>query len=132
MLLVQLHHVNWKPVTLDDSTEAYVITLPPTITKGGKTSGKLEIVYAATARFRQLLEVRRFQLKNNPEHKTFVFGTEDGRRVKGFRRMWRELFTLAGLDWGRDKGLVCASRLPPCRRPRWSPPRISHTPADRS
>jgi len=53
-----------------------------------------------------MLEVRRFALKNNVPSRTFVFGTEDGRERKGFRRMWRELFKLAGLDYGRDKGLV--------------------------
>jgi integrase len=45
-------------------------------------------------------------MKNNPPARTFVFGTEDGRQQKGFRRMWRDLFTRAGLEWGRDKGLV--------------------------
>ena len=32
----------------------------------------------------------------------------DGNRamVRGFRRMWRVLFRLAGLDFGRDKGLT--------------------------
>ena len=35
-----------------------------------------------------------------------MFGTEDGRRVRSFRRMWRELFRLAGVDVGRAKGLT--------------------------
>lgn len=52
----------------------------------------------------QALTVRRFELGNRPD--AYVFGTKDGKRVLGFRRMWTELFTLAGLDWGRDKGLV--------------------------
>jgi integrase len=50
------------------------------------------------------LRARRFALKQNPE--AYVFGTQNGRSVKGFRRMWRELFRLAGLDFGRQKGLV--------------------------
>lgn len=106
MLRVQLNHVNWKPLRLDNGEMAYVITLPPSITKGGKTSGRPEKVYVATARFRQVLESRRFQLKSNPDEKTFIFGFEDGRQQKGFRRMWRQLFTRAGLKWGRHNGLV--------------------------
>src|SRR5262245_10582272 len=52
MLHLQLHHVNWKPmlIELPDGTrvEAYEIELPPEITKGGKTTGETESVYAAT------------------------------------------------------------------------------------
>src|SRR5438034_124254 len=29
-----------------------------------------------------------------------------GRPIKNFKRMWRELFGLAGLDYGRSKGLT--------------------------
>ena len=53
-----------------------------------------------------MLEARRFALKNNPLNRQYIFGAEDGRRQQGFRRMWRELFTLAGLEWGRANGLV--------------------------
>jgi integrase-like protein len=110
MLLLQLHHVNWRPVSMPQAdgsmTEAYEIALPPTITKGGKTTGEIEYVYAATDRFRHVLEARRFALKNNKPTRTFIFGSEDGRQQQGFVRMWKKLFTLAGLDWGRDKGLV--------------------------
>jgi integrase len=105
MQQLQLRHVNWRLETMDD-VQGYVITLPPSITNGGKSTGKPEEVFAATQRFRQLLERRRFQLKNNPMSKTYIFGTEDGRRQKGFRGLWRELFTFAGLDYGRGKGLV--------------------------
>jgi site-specific recombinase XerD len=80
--------------------------LPPEITKGGKKTGESQTIFAGTPRFCQLLEARRFALKNKPTSRTFIFGTEEGRYQKGFRRMWRELFTLAKLDWGRDKGLV--------------------------
>jgi hypothetical protein len=56
MLRLQLQNVNWRPVrlTLADGTivAAYEIMLPTTLTKGGKTSGEIEYVYAATARFR--------------------------------------------------------------------------------
>jgi integrase len=110
MLGIQLTHVNWRPILLDlpdgSQTEAYEIVLPPVLTKGGKTTGETEYVYAVTARFRHVLEARRFALKNNPPSRQFIFGFEDGRQQKGFRRMWNELFTLAGLNWGRDKGLV--------------------------
>jgi integrase len=110
MLRLQLRHVTWRPVRLTQAdgtiVTAYEITLPPALTKGGKTTGEIEYVYAATARFRQVLEQRRFALKNNPPSRTFIFGTEDGREQKGFRKMWRQLFALAGLDYGRDKGLV--------------------------
>jgi integrase len=47
---------------------------------------------------------RRFASKRNPE--AYVFGTESGKPVKAFKRMWRELFKLAGLDYGRSKGLT--------------------------
>lgn len=47
---------------------------------------------------------RRFQLQRDPD--AYVFGTEDGRRVRGFRRTWRELFQLAGMRFGRSKGLT--------------------------
>ena len=47
---------------------------------------------------------RRFALQRKPD--AYVFGTEDGRPIKNFKRMWRELFRLAGLDYGRSKGLT--------------------------
>ena len=83
-------------------------TVPGTATtkasRRGKTTGEIEHVYAGSERLKKELIKRRFQLKRNPD--AYVFGTEDGRRVRGFRRMWRELFRLAGLDFGRDKGLT--------------------------
>jgi len=35
-----------------------------------------------------------------------VFGTSSGFRQENFRAAWHRLFKLAGLDYGRDKGLV--------------------------
>ena len=35
-----------------------------------------------------------------------MFGKEDGSRQMHFDRSWHRLFALAGLDYGRDKGLV--------------------------
>jgi integrase len=64
----------------------------------------MKFVYVGTERLKEAVEKRRFSLRNDPE--AYVFGTEDGRRRKNFRRMWHELFKLAGLEWGRDKGLV--------------------------
>lgn len=109
MLQVRIAHVNWRLVraTIDGAeVTGYEITLPPDITKGGARSGKPETVFIATARGIAMLERRRFQLKGNPEARTYIWGREDGRRQKGFRRMWRALFTEAGLSWGRGVGLV--------------------------
>lgn len=72
--------------------------------KGEKTTGEKEFVYIGTDRLKKALQKRRFALRNDPD--AYVFGTEDGRRQKDFRRMWRELFKLAGLDYGRAKGLT--------------------------
>lgn len=110
MQQIQLCHVRWTPVrgtTLKgEETVGYELALPPEITKGGKRTGKTEYVFAGTPRFRALLEARRFQLQGNPPSRQFIFGTEDGRYQKGFRSRWRDLFTLAGLRWGRDHGLT--------------------------
>ena len=43
-------------------------------------------------------------LKDKPD--AFVFGTEAGRFVASFKKSWQALYTLAGLDWGRAKGLT--------------------------
>lgn len=110
MLKLQLHHVTWRPVpfTRPNGTtgQGYVITLPPEITKGGKSTGEPETVFAGTPRFVQMLEQRRFQLQGNKLSRTFIFGSEDGRYQASFDRLWRELFTLAGLVPGRAQGLV--------------------------
>lgn len=107
ILHVQLKHVDFKPLRVEidgEKREVFVIALPPQVTKGGKTTGEIEHVYVGTERLKKELTARRFVLKKNPE--AYVFGTQDGGAVKGFRRMWRELFRLAGLDFGRAKGLV--------------------------
>ena len=83
MGLVQKKHIdfiNWK------------ITLPWMNAKGGKTTGRDEVVWVMTERLRKALEARRF-LKDDD----YVFGTEDGRRVKKFHKSWRRLFRAAGL-----------------------------------
>jgi integrase len=104
---IQLKHVDFKPieVTVDDEVrQVLAIALPPSVTKGGKTTGETEYVYAGTERLKQELEKRRFALKRNPE--AYVFGTEAGKPMKNFKRMWRELFELAGLTFGRKLGLT--------------------------
>lgn len=110
MMQVTLSMVNWRKVSFVDAdghkVEGYVITLPPHITKGGKRTGKSQEVFAGTPRFVQLLERRKFQLKDKPPSRQFIFGAEDGSYQASFRKMWQKLFTLAKLDYGRDKGLV--------------------------
>jgi len=109
MMLVQLKHVNFRRPRVylaADGTrvELYEIELPAANTKGGKRTGETQYILAGTDRFKLMLDQRRLQLKNNPEG--YVFGTEAGVYQAGFRRQWRRLFTAAGLDFGRDKGLV--------------------------
>ena len=104
---LQLKHVDFRPlkVRVDGNLkEVMAIALPAAITKGGKTTGETEHVYAGTERLKQELIKRRFALQRNPD--AYVFGTEDGQPVKGFKRLWRDLFKLAGLDYGRSKGLT--------------------------
>jgi|SRR5579872_527691 len=116
MGLVQLAHVDWRhPQKLVDpasgqSFNGYRVELPPENTKSGKTTGETQYLYAATLRASRMLEARRFQLKGNPPDRTYIFGTEDGRCIKSFRKSWRALFTIVfhelGLEWGRKKGIV--------------------------
>jgi integrase len=53
---------------------------------------------------KQELIKRRFALQRNPE--AYVFGTEDGRHVRDFKGLWREVFKRTRLDYGRSKGLT--------------------------
>lgn len=116
MLDVQLKHIHFKPIKVPvevqlqdglfrrEERDVITIELPPANTKGGKTVGEPEFVYVSNAALIQALNRRRFELRGNAD--AYVFGTTDGRRITGFRRMWTELFTSAGLDWGRHKGIV--------------------------
>ena len=104
---IQLKHIDFKPVTVKvdgKQRHVFVISLPAAMTKGGKTTGEIEHVYAGSERLKKELTRSRFRLRRDPD--AFVFGTEDGRRVQSFRRMWRELFRLAGIEFGRNKGLT--------------------------
>ena len=107
ILKVQLKHVDFKPVKVEiegEAREVLAIRLPAAVTKGGKTTGETEYVYAGTERLKSELEKRRFALRRNPD--AYVFGTEEGGSIKSFKKMWRELFKLADLDYGRSKGLT--------------------------
>ena len=70
--------------------------------KGEKFTGEKERVYAGTERLIAALRTRRDDLQNDPN--AYVFGTASGFRQDDFE--WHRLFKLAGLDFGRDKGLV--------------------------
>jgi integrase len=104
MMSIQLKHLNFRPVTTIVDGEPRELLVVEVQSKGEKTTGEKEFVYVGTERLKEALEKRRFALRKDPE--AYVFGTELGRRQKGFRRMWRELFERAGLNWGRDQGLV--------------------------
>jgi integrase len=104
MMLIQLKHINFRPARITLDGESRELLSVEVQSKGEKTTGEKEFVYVGTNRLREALEKRRFALRNDPD--AYVFGTEDGRRQKDFRRMWRELFTRAGLTYGRDRGVV--------------------------
>jgi len=101
---VQLKHIDFNPIrtTLDGQPrELLVIELQ---SKGEKFTGEKERVYASTERLMTALRACRDELQNNPD--AYVFGTSSGFRQENFRTVWHRLFKLAGLDFGRDKGLV--------------------------
>jgi integrase len=107
MLDIQLKHVDPRPLVIEmdgAKQEVIRITLEPEMTKGGKTTGELEYVYAASDRLKAALTRRRFELQRNPD--AYVFGKKDGTRAVDFIKSARRLFALAGLDWGRAKGMV--------------------------
>jgi integrase len=104
MMLIQLKHIDFKSVSVTVDGEQRKVLVIEVQSKGEKTTGQKEFVYVGTDRLKTALQKRRFALRRDPE--AYVFGTDDGRRQKDFRRMWRELFGLAGLKWGREKGLV--------------------------
>lgn len=107
MLDIQLRHINFRPLVIDvdgQKQEVFKITLEPAMTKGGKTTGELEYVYSASERLKAALTRRRFELQHKPE--AYVFGKKDGTRAVDFTKAARKLFALAGLNWGRDKGMV--------------------------
>jgi integrase len=83
MGLVQRKHIdyaNWK------------IVLPWMNSKGGKSTGRDEVVWVMSDRLRAALTERKDLAEN-----AFVFGTESGLRVKKFHKAWRRLFAAADL-----------------------------------
>ena len=104
MMLIQLKHINFRPIPVITDGEQREVLSIEVQSKGEKTTGEKEFVYAGTERLIEALKKRRFLLGNNPE--AYVFGTETGEPQRDFRRMWRELFTLAGLKYGRQRGIV--------------------------
>ncbi|MPY89599.1 MAG: tyrosine-type recombinase/integrase [Luteitalea sp.] len=85
--------------------ECFVVTLDDT--KGEKLSRQtvdVERLYVTCAELRRELLARREALKDNPPYRQYVFGREDGRRVKSFS--WHPVFKLAGIPYGRNVGLV--------------------------
>jgi integrase len=86
MLEIQTKHIDFT---------TWKITLPWDVSKGGKTTGRAEAVWVMGGTLRAALEQRRFL---GPEG--YVFGTEDGQRVKKFHKAWRRLFAEAGLPAG--------------------------------
>jgi integrase len=75
ILAVQLKHVDFKPVAVKvdgRQRQVLVISLPAALTKGGKTTGEIEHVYAGSERLKKELARRRFQLKRNPDAYVFV------------------------------------------------------------
>jgi len=113
MLKSQIKHVEWVVLRID-GVPGYRFKLPPAITKGGKTSGKNEYLYAMGEDFVKMLDERRLQFrrrntttgKMEPDPDGFIFGTEAGHYQTRFTKTAKRLFGFAGLDWGRDRGIV--------------------------
>jgi integrase len=104
MMLIQLKHINFQPIAAVIDRQSHDVLKIEVQSKGEKMTGQKEHLLAGTDRLKDALKKRRDALRNDPD--AFVFGREDGRYQRDFKKMWRKLFTLAGLDWGRDKGIV--------------------------
>src|SRR5437763_12970233 len=61
---------------------------PPRSTLFPYTTLFRSYVYVGTERRKRELTARRFTLKDNPD--AYVFGAEDGRPIKSFKKMWRD------------------------------------------
>ena len=104
MLKIQLKHVNFTPITVHVDGHARELLVIEVQSKGEKATGEKEFVYAGTDRLVAALRTRREELQGEPNG--YVFGTPEGRRQKDFHRSWQRLFKVAGLEYGRYKGLV--------------------------
>jgi integrase len=99
MLRIQVKHIERKPVTVTVGgapQKVYKITVPSS--KGEKTTGRQEYVFAGGSEIVQIIEQRMF-LK--PEQ--FVFGRNDGKPVTTFIKSWHKLFELAGMNPPREE-----------------------------
>ena len=96
MLKVQRRHVQYGPMS-----EVWEIHLPPKNTKAGRVTGEQQTVYVASHRLKQEL-LKRKSLADED----YVFGSEDGKQVKSFKKQWRRLYELAGLPVGREDGFT--------------------------
>lgn len=104
MLRIQLKHIDFNPIAITVDGQRRELLVIDVQSKGEKFTGEKERVYAGTERLIAALRARRDELHNNPD--AYVFGTASGFRQDCFRAAWHRLFKLAGLDYGRDKGLV--------------------------
>jgi len=80
---IQLKHIDFKPVTVKvdgKQRHVFVISLLAAMTKGGKTTGEIEHVYAGSERLKKELTRSRFRLRRDPD--AFVFAR---RTAAGFR-----------------------------------------------
>ena len=109
MLDVQLSMIDFTPAVCrfdGQEFEVYTLKMPSVMTKGGKRTGAPEYVYAGTTRIKAVLEERRAALKDNPPHRQYLFGRDDGSHEASFDRSAKRLFGLAGVKWGRYEGRV--------------------------
>jgi integrase len=104
MLPIQPRHIDFNPITVVTDGEPREVLVIEVQSKGKKFTGEKERVYAGTERLIAALRERRDELQNNPD--AYVFGTSNGFRQQDFHNVWHRLFRIAGLDFGRDKGLV--------------------------
>ncbi|MEO7135450.1 MAG: site-specific integrase [Vicinamibacterales bacterium] len=102
MMKVQVKHIDFTPVTVTIDGTARELLVIEVQSKGEKFTGEKERVYAGTERLIAALRARRDLLQNNPD--AYVFGTASGFPQLHFE--WHRLFRLAGLDYGRDGGVV--------------------------
>ena len=104
MMRIQLKHIDFNPITVTIDGEPREVLVIEVQSKGEKFTGEKERVYAGTQRLIAAIRQRRDELQNNPD--AYVFGTASGFRQQDFHNARHHLFKIAGLDFGRDKGLV--------------------------
>jgi hypothetical protein len=65
MMLIQLKHINFKPVSVTVEGERKQVIVVEVQSKGEKTTGEKEFVYIGTDRLKKALQKRRFALRND-------------------------------------------------------------------